>query len=55
MFTFNPNNTQLYIRHVNKCLTMDKKLQLHMEKCDSKNEGQKWKLEHLKEDRVEDF
>lgn len=55
MFTYNPETQQLYINSIKLCLTMNKKYQLNMEKCDNKNEGQKWKLEHLKNERVKIF
>lgn len=55
MFTYDTETQKLRIRSLEKCLTMNKKLNLSMAKCDDKDEGQKWKLEHLKEDRLKIF
>lgn len=55
MFTYEIETQHLRIRSIDKCLTMNEDLQLSMEKCDKKDEGQKWKLEYLKEERLKIF
>lgn len=55
MFTFDFDKQQLKMRSAKKCLAMTKKFNIVMENCDSKKDGQKWKLEHLKKDRLKEF